>query len=124
AIKCMRIKNFKIRLNYAEGLKVLILMYISDVFLLLDWIFFILAFYRTTQLKKKSIFNLKPSIPLFSKHTTKKNLQVLYEDNHLIMVNKRCGDLIQGDKTGDKPLNEVVKSFLKIKYNKPGNVYL
>lgn len=59
-----------------------------------------------------------------SKHTTKQNLQVLYEDNHLIMVNKRCGDLVQGDKTGDKPLNEVVKSFLKDKYNKPGNVYL
>lgn len=59
-----------------------------------------------------------------SKHTNKNNLQVLYEDNHLIMINKRCGDLVQGDKTGDKPLNEVVKSFLKDKYNKPGNVYL
>ena len=57
-------------------------------------------------------------------HTDKKNLQVLYEDNHLIMVNKRCGDLVQGDRTGDKPLSEVVKRFLKKKYNKPGNVYL
>lgn len=57
-------------------------------------------------------------------HTNKQNLQILYEDNHLIIVNKRCGDLIQGDKTGDKPLSEIIKSFLKEKYNKPGNVYL
>lgn len=54
----------------------------------------------------------------------KNNLQVLYEDNHIIVVNKRPGDIVQGDKTGDKPLSEVVKSFLKEKYNKPGNVYL
>lgn len=52
------------------------------------------------------------------------NLQVLYEDNHLIAINKRAGDIVQGDKTGDKPLSEVVKSFLKEKYNKQGNVYL
>ncbi len=57
-------------------------------------------------------------------HTHKDNLQVLYEDNHLIVVNKRCGDLVQGDKTGDLPLNEIVKAYLKEKYNKPGNVYL
>ncbi|WP_072877926.1 RluA family pseudouridine synthase [Salegentibacter echinorum] len=54
----------------------------------------------------------------------KNNLQVLYEDNHIIVVNKRPGDIVQGDKTGDKPLSDVVKSFLKEKYNKPGNVYL
>jgi 23S rRNA pseudouridine1911/1915/1917 synthase len=54
----------------------------------------------------------------------KNNLQVLYEDNHIIVVNKRPGDIVQGDKTGDKPLSEVVKSYLKDKYNKPGNVYL
>ncbi len=54
----------------------------------------------------------------------KNNLEVLYEDNHIIVVNKRPGDIVQGDKTGDKPLSEVVKSFLKEKYNKPGNVYL
>ncbi|WP_121665477.1 RluA family pseudouridine synthase [Mesonia aquimarina] len=54
----------------------------------------------------------------------KNNLQVIYEDNHLIVVNKRAGDIVQGDKTGDKPLSEVVKSYLKEKYNKPGNVYL
>lgn len=54
----------------------------------------------------------------------KNNLQVLYEDNHIIVVNKRPGDIVQGDKTGDKPLSEVVKSYLKDKYSKPGNVYL
>ncbi len=56
--------------------------------------------------------------------SNKSNLQVLYEDNHLIIVNKRAGDIVQGDKTGDKPLSDVVKSYLKDKYNKPGNVYL
>lgn len=53
-----------------------------------------------------------------------KNLQVLHEDNHLIVINKRPGDIVQGDKTGDTPLSEVVKQFIKEKYNKPGNVYL
>lgn len=53
-----------------------------------------------------------------------KNLQVLHEDNHLIVINKRPGDIVQGDKTGDTPLSEVVKQFIKVKYNKPGNVYL
>ena len=56
--------------------------------------------------------------------STKKNLQVLYEDNHVIAVNKRVGDIVQGDKTGDKPLSEVVKEYLKEKYNKPGEVFL
>lgn len=56
--------------------------------------------------------------------STKNNLQVLYEDNHIIIVNKRAGDIVQGDKTGDEPLSEVVKSYLKDKYNKSGNVYL
>jgi len=57
-------------------------------------------------------------------HSTKDNLQVLFEDNHMIVINKRVGDIVQGDKTGDKPLSEVVKSFIKEKYNKPGNVFL
>jgi len=57
-------------------------------------------------------------------HTTIDNLQVLFEDNHLIAINKRPGDIVQGDKTGDKPLSEIVKAYLKKKYNKPGNVYL
>lgn len=60
-----------------------------------------------------------------SKHlSNKNNLQVIYEDNHIIVVNKRAGDIVQGDKTGDKPLSDVVKSYLKDKYNKSGNVYL
>ncbi|WP_369995405.1 RluA family pseudouridine synthase [Winogradskyella sp.] len=54
----------------------------------------------------------------------KNNLQVLYEDNHIIVVNKRAGDIVQGDKTGDKPLSDVVKDYIKDRYDKPGNVYL
>ncbi len=57
-------------------------------------------------------------------HSTKHNLQVLFEDNHLIIINKRAGDIVQGDKTGDKPLSDVVKEYIKDKYNKPNNVYL
>lgn len=50
--------------------------------------------------------------------------RILYEDNHLIIINKECGELVQGDKTGDVTLAEDVKAYLKEKYNKPGNVYL
>ena len=57
-------------------------------------------------------------------HSTKNNLQVLHEDNHIIVVNKRAGDIVQGDKTGDKPLSDVVKEYVKDKYNKPGEVFL
>jgi 23S rRNA pseudouridine1911/1915/1917 synthase len=56
--------------------------------------------------------------------STKENLQVLFEDNHIIIVNKRAGDITQGDKTGDKPLSDVIKEFVKDKYNKPGNVFI
>jgi len=56
--------------------------------------------------------------------STKNNLQILHEDNHIIVINKRVGDIVQGDKTGDKPLSEVVKEYLKDKYNKPGEVFL
>ncbi len=56
--------------------------------------------------------------------STKDNLDVLYEDNHIIVVNKRVGDIVQGDKTGDKPLSDVVKEYIKGKYNKPGEVFL
>ncbi|MBC7440738.1 MAG: RNA pseudouridine synthase, partial [Flavobacterium sp.] len=52
------------------------------------------------------------------------NLQILQEDNHLIIINKRVGDIVQGDKTGDKPLSEIVKEYIKTKYNKPGEVFL
>jgi 23S rRNA pseudouridine1911/1915/1917 synthase len=51
-------------------------------------------------------------------------LDIIYEDNHLIVANKPCGILVQGDATRDKPLSETIKTFLKEKYNKPGNVYL
>lgn len=56
--------------------------------------------------------------------STKDNLQVLHEDNHIIIINKRPGDIVQGDKTGDLPLSEVVKEYIAQKYNKPGAVYL
>lgn len=52
------------------------------------------------------------------------NLEVLYEDNHVIAINKKPGDIVQGDKTGDIPLGEIVKKYLKKKYDKPGNVFL
>ena len=48
----------------------------------------------------------------------------MYEDNHIIAVNKRIGDIVQGDKTGDKPLSEVVKEYIAEKYAKPGKVFL
>ena len=51
-------------------------------------------------------------------------MTVLYEDNHLIIVNKQAGEIVQGDKTGDTPLSDIVKDWLKEKHNKPGNVYL
>ncbi|NBU81639.1 MAG: RNA pseudouridine synthase [Flavobacteriaceae bacterium] len=56
--------------------------------------------------------------------SNKHNLQILHEDNHIIAINKRIGDIVQGDKTGDKPLSEVVKVYIKEKYNKPGEVFL
>jgi len=56
--------------------------------------------------------------------TNSQNLLVLYEDNHIIVINKRPGDIVQGDKTGDIPLSEIVKQYIKKKYNKPGKVFL
>jgi len=50
-------------------------------------------------------------------------MEVLYEDNHIIIVNKSPKEIVQGDKTGDKPLSDMVKDYLKGKYNKPGNVF-
>lgn len=52
------------------------------------------------------------------------SLEVLYEDNHLIVVNKKAGDIVQGDKTGDRPLSEDVKAYIKKNYDKPGDVFL
>ena len=51
-------------------------------------------------------------------------MKVVYEDNHIIIVNKCSGEIVQGDKTGDKPLSDIVKEYIKEKYNKPGNVFL
>jgi len=51
-------------------------------------------------------------------------MEVVYEDNHLIAVNKTCSEIVQGDKTGDKPLSEIVAQWLKEKYNKPGNIFV
>jgi len=56
--------------------------------------------------------------------TKKQSLEVIYEDNHIIAVNKRVGDIVQGDKTGDKTLADDVKAYIKKKYDKPGDVYL
>ena len=51
-------------------------------------------------------------------------MTVIYEDNHLIVVNKSASEIVQGDKTGDTPLSEMVKAYLKEKYQKPGNVFV
>ena len=51
-------------------------------------------------------------------------MQVVYEDNHIIIVNKQSGEIVQGDKTGDRPLSDVVKDYIKEKYQKPGAVFL
>ncbi len=49
---------------------------------------------------------------------------ILFEDNHLIVINKQSGEIVQGDKTGDEPLSETIKKYIKTKYNKPGDVFL
>ena len=51
-------------------------------------------------------------------------MTVVYEDNHVIVVNKESGEIVQGDKTGDAPLSDTVKEYIRVKYNKPGNVFL
>ncbi|MDH6305633.1 23S rRNA pseudouridine1911/1915/1917 synthase [Parabacteroides sp. PF5-5] len=51
-------------------------------------------------------------------------MDVLYEDNHIIVINKCSGEIVQGDKTGDKPLSDILKEWLKAKYQKPGNVFV
>lgn len=57
-------------------------------------------------------------------NSKKQALDILFEDNHLIIVNKKSSDIVQGDKTGDIPLSEKIKSYIKQKYNKPGDVFL
>lgn len=51
-------------------------------------------------------------------------MTIIYEDNHIIAVSKTCNEIVQGDKTGDTPLSEIVKQYIKVKYNKPGEVFL
>ena len=51
-------------------------------------------------------------------------MEVIYEDNHIIIVRKEAGEIVQGDKTGDIPLSEAVKAYIKEKYGKPGNVFV
>ncbi len=51
-------------------------------------------------------------------------MEILYEDNHIIIVNKACGEIVQGDKTGDEPLSETLKAYIKRRDNKPGNVFM
>ena len=51
-------------------------------------------------------------------------MKLVYEDNHLIIVFKESGEIVQGDKTGDEPLSEAVKRYIKEKYQKPGNVFI
>ena len=51
-------------------------------------------------------------------------MEVIYEDNHIIIVNKQSGEIVQGDKTGDRPLSDIVKDYIKEKYQKPGAVFL
>jgi len=52
-----------------------------------------------------------------------RNIEILYEDNHLIAVNKPSGVLVQGDQTGDQPLSEAIREYIRVKYKKPGNVF-
>ena len=73
----------------------------------------------TFQVRKNNTENPAKGI-----RSTPENLEVLYEDNHIIAVNKRPGDIVQGDKTGDLPLSEIVKAYIAKKYNKPGAVFL
>ena len=70
----------------------------------------------------KKVFAKKPKAPLIM--SDERNLEVLFEDNHLIAVCKRSSDIVQGDATHDRTLDGVVRSYLKQKYNKPGDAYL
>ena len=54
----------------------------------------------------------------------RRNMEIIYEDNHLIAVNKNCHEIVQGDKTGDMPLSELLKAYLKEKYAKTGNIFV
>ena len=57
-------------------------------------------------------------------HLSSDNMEIVYDDNHIIIVNKAAGELVQGDRTGDETLIDMVKAWIKAKYDKPGNVFL
>ena len=67
-------------------------------------------------------FNL--TTPLPHREGPRESLSVIYEDNHIIIVNKESGEIVQGDKTGDTPLSDIVKQYIKERYHKPGEVFL
>ena len=67
------------------------------------------------------VWDRAPKKPL--EVTTLENLRILYEDNHIIAVNKRNSDIVQGDRTGDVVLSDIIKQYLKTTYNKPGEVF-
>ena len=69
-----------------------------------------------------SPFAHKPKVPIVM--STPENLEVLYEDNHIIAVNKRSSDIVQGDITNDRTLDNVIREYLRVKYNKPGEAWL
>lgn len=58
------------------------------------------------------------------KNNATQHIEILFEDNHIIAVNKKSGDIVQGDKTGDKPLSDYLKAYIKEVYNKPSEVFL
>ena len=64
----------------------------------------------------------KPKVPIVM--STPQNLEVLYEDNHIIAVNKRSSDIVQGDITNDRTLDNVIREYLRVKYDKPGEAWL
>lgn len=70
------------------------------------------------------MFKTKTEKVSITPEVTPKGLEILYEDNHIIAVNKKPSDIVQGDKTGDAPLSETVKEYIQGKYNKPGKVFL
>ena len=69
-----------------------------------------------------SPFAHKPKVPIVM--STPQNLEVLYEDNHIIAVNKRSSDIVQGDITNDRTLDNVIREYLRVKYDKPGEAWL
>lgn len=78
-----------------------------------------------TPANQRFVYLLQEAKNLQPKHITMNYLpEILFEDNHILIVNKRPGDIVQGDRTGDLPLTDLLKSYIKGKYNKPGDVFL